>query len=399
MRKLHIDDLELKNKKVLMRVDFNVPLDENLNVRDDRRIMAALPSIKKIINSGGKAVLMSHLGRPKGKVIDAMRMKPVAKRLAKLLGQEVLTATDCVGSEVVTQANALKAGEVLLLENLRFHAEETKNESAFAKQLAELGEVYINDAFGTAHRAHASTQGVTKHFDRCASGYLLEKELQYLGMAIENPKRPFVAILGGAKISGKIDVIQNLFDKVDTLLIGGGMSYTFFKAKGQDIGDSLLEKDKIELAKQVLEDAQAKGVELILPVDNVVSTAVEAGAETQIVDAGAIPEKWNGVDIGPKTIALFQDKIMTAKTVVWNGPMGVFEIDAFANGTNAIAEALAKATDTGTISIIGGGDSAAAIAKAGLANRVSHVSTGGGASLEFLGGITLPGVAALSDVE
>lgn len=400
MSKLTIDQLDMKNKRVLMRVDFNVPLDDNLNVRNDKRIVAALPSIKKIVASGGKAILMSHLGRPKGKVVDSMRMAPVAKRLGELLGQSVQTADDCIGEAVVNQANALKAGEVLLLENLRFHAEETKNDPDFAKQLAELGDVYVNDAFGTAHRAHASTEGVTKYFDQCASGYLVEKELKYLGLAVKNPKRPFVAILGGAKISGKIDVIQNMFNKVDTLLIGGGMSYTFVKAMGKNIGNSLLEADKIELAKELMQEAQAKGVEMLLPVDNVIATAVEEGAESKVVSSGEIPDDWNGVDIGPKTVELYKNKVLNAQTVVWNGPMGVFEIDEFAKGTNAIAETLAEATSSkGVISIIGGGDSAAAIAKAGLEDKVSHVSTGGGASLEFLGGITLPGVAALTDVK
>jgi len=399
MRKLMIDDLDLKNKRVLMRVDFNVPLDANLAVRNDARIVAALPSIQKIIQSGGKAILMSHLGRPDGKVVESMRMAPVAKRLSELLGQPVLTAPDCIGTEVETKVAAMKPGEVLLLENLRFHKEEEKNNPDFAKKLAALGDVYINDAFGTAHRAHASTEGVTQYFKQCASGYLMEKELRYLGMAIENPERPFVAILGGAKISGKIDVIQNLFGKVDSLLIGGGMSYTFFKAMGQEIGDSLLEVDKIDLAKQVLVDAQAKGIELLLPVDNLIADKVEQGAQSQTVPAGKIPAGWNGVDIGPQTVELFKKKLMQAKTVVWNGPMGVFEIDAFAKGTNAIAQALADATQKGVVSIIGGGDSAAAIEKAGLTDKVSHVSTGGGASLEFLGGITLPGVAALTDVE
>lgn len=399
MRKLMIDDLDLKNKRVLMRVDFNVPLDDDLNVRDDARIVAAMPSIKKIIESGGMAILMSHLGRPKGKVNDSMRMAPVAKRLSELLGKEVFSATDCIGEEVKAQAAAMKPGDVLLLENLRFHAAEEANDPDFAKQLAELGDIYVNDAFGTAHRAHASTEGVTQYFDQCASGYLIDKELKYLGMAIENPERPFVAILGGAKISGKIDVIQNMFDKVDALIIGGGMSYTFYKAMDREIGDSLLEADKIDLAKKTLEEAKAKGIELLLPIDNVVAKEVKEGSESQIVSAESMPAGWSGVDIGPETIKLFKEKIMSAKTVVWNGPMGVFEIDAFANGTNSIATALVEATAAGVTSIIGGGDSAAAISKAGLTDKVSHVSTGGGASLEFLGGIILPGVAALTDVE
>ncbi len=399
MRKLTIDDLDLRGKRILMRVDFNVPLDENLNVRNDARIVESLPSIKKVITSGGKLILMSHLGRPKGKVNESMRMKPAAERLGKLLGKAVLTAPDCVGPEAKKVVDTMKPGDVLVLENLRFHPEEEANDPNFAKQLAELGDVYVNDAFGTAHRAHASTEGITKYFKQCASGYLMEKELKYLGMAVGKPERPFAAILGGAKISGKIDVIQNLLDKVDFLLIGGGMSYTFYKAMGQEIGNSLLEADKIDLAKQVLADAKAKGVELILPVDNVVAKEIVAGAETKVVPAGQIPAGWSGVDIGPKTVELFKQKVMTAKTVVWNGPMGVFEVDEFAKGTNAVALTLAEATSTGVVSIIGGGDSAAAIEKAGLSKKVSHVSTGGGASLEFLGGLVLPGVAALTDVK
>lgn len=400
MSKLTIDQLNLKNKRVLMRVDFNVPLDDNLNVRNDNRIVEALPSIKKIITSGGKAILMSHLGRPKGKAVDSMRMTPVAKRLSELLGQPVLTTSDCVGDEVAAKVNSMKPGEVLLLENLRFHKAEEENDPEFSKKLAALGDVYINDAFGTAHRAHASTEGVTKYIKECASGYLMEKELKYLGLAVENPKRPFVAILGGAKISGKIDVIQNMFNKVDTLLIGGGMSYTFVKAMGKNIGNSLLEADKVDLAKELLETAKAKGVELLLPLDNVIATEVAEGAQTKTVAAGEIPDGWSGVDIGPETVKLYKTKILAAQTVVWNGPMGVFEIDAFAKGTNAIAETLADATSKkGVVSIIGGGDSAAAIAKAKLQDKVSHVSTGGGASLEFLGGLILPGVAALTDVK
>jgi phosphoglycerate kinase len=399
MRKLTIDDLDLRGKRVLMRVDFNVPLDETLKVRNDARIVESLPSIKKVINSGGKLILMSHLGRPKGKVNESMRMKPAADRLGLLLGKPVLTATDCVGPEAKKVVDSMKPGDVLVLENLRFHPEEEANDPNFAKQLAELGDVYVNDAFGTAHRAHASTEGITKYFKQCASGYLMEKELKYLGMAVGKPERPFAAILGGAKISGKIDVIQNLLDKVDFLLIGGGMSYTFYKAMGQEIGNSLLEADKVDLAKQVLADAKAKGVELVLPVDNVVAKEIVTGTETKVVPAGKIPEGWSGVDIGPKTVELFKQKVLSAKTVVWNGPMGVFEVDEFAKGTNAVATTLAEATAKGVVSIVGGGDSAAAIEKAGLSKKVSHVSTGGGASLEFLGGLVLPGVAALTDVK
>ncbi len=397
MNKLTIDDLDLKGKRVLMRVDFNVPLTEDGQVADDMRIRAALPSIKKVLEEGGSLVLMSHLGRPKGKWNEKYSLKPVAKRLSELLGQEVKMAPDCVGPEVEKMASELKPGEVLLLENLRFHPGEEANDPEFAKQLAKLGDIYVNDAFGTAHRAHASTEGVTKYFDLCAAGYLMQKELEYLGKAVHNPEHPYVAIMGGAKISGKIDVINNLLPKVDVLLIGGGMSYTFFKAKGVNIGNSLLEEDRIPVARDVLEQAGKKGVELLLPVDNVVATAVDESAETKVTDGPDVPDGWIGVDIGPKTVDLYREKILAAKTVVWNGPMGVFEKEPFAKGTFAVAQALADATAKGAVTIVGGGDSAAAIRKAGLADKVSHVSTGGGASLEFLAGLTLPGVAALTD--
>ncbi|OQX88673.1 phosphoglycerate kinase [candidate division KSB1 bacterium 4484_87] len=397
MKKLTIDDLRLDGKRVLVRVDFNVPLDENLKITDNTRIKAALPTIKKIIDSGGKAILMSHLGRPKGKVIEKMRMEPVAEELSRLLGKQVKYVNDCIGKEVEAAVSEMKNGDVLLLENLRFHEEETKNEPQFAKKLARLGDVYINDAFGTAHRAHASTEGVTKYFDQCAAGYLIEKELKYLGGAIESPKRPLVAILGGAKISGKIDVIDNLLEKVDALLIGGGMSYTFLKANNIPIGNSLLEADKIDLAKQVQEKAAAKGVALHLPVDHVIADEISENAAIKTTDDAAIPDGWAGVDIGPKTIANFENVLSEAKTVVWNGPMGVFEIDAFAKGTIRIAEILAKITQQGAITVIGGGDSSSALKKAGKTDQVTHVSTGGGASLEFLGGIKLPGIEALTD--
>ncbi|MBN2013354.1 phosphoglycerate kinase [candidate division KSB1 bacterium] len=397
MSKLTIDDLSLKGKRVLMRVDFNVPLNDKLEVTDDNRIQAALPSIKKIINSGGKAILMSHLGRPKGKVDEAYRMAPAAKQLAKLLGKNVLILKDCVGKEVEQAIANMKDGDVAMLENLRFHEGETKNDPEFAKQLSALGDIYVNDAFGTAHRAHASTEGVTKFFKQSAAGYLIQKELQYLGGAIDNPKHPFVAILGGAKISGKIDVIENLLDKVDSILIGGGMAYTFFKAQGLSIGKSLLEEDKIELAKDVLQKAAAKKVNFVLPVDNIIAQEISDTAETKVTNDANVPDGWLGVDIGPKTLAKFQDILKAAKTIVWNGPMGVFETDQFAKGTMSIGELLADVTDKGAISVIGGGDSAAAVAKAGLKDRITHVSTGGGASLEFLGGIQLPGIVALSD--
>jgi len=397
MSKLSIDKLNLKDKRVLVRVDFNVPLDENLNITDDIRIASSLPTIKKIISDGGKAILMSHLGRPKGKVNPKYSLKPAAKRLGEKLGKEVKLAPDCIGDEVRKMVNAMKGGDVLLLENLRFHEEEEKNDPEFSKKLAELGDVYVNDAFGSAHRAHASTEGVTKYIKQCAGGYLMQKELEYLGSAITNPTRPYCAILGGAKISGKIDVIMNLFDKVDTMIIGGGMAYTFFKAQGKEIGKSLLEAEKIGLAKEVLEKAAKSKVKFLLPVDEVVAAEFSNDSPSKVVSVDNIPSDKMGLDIGPETVKLFCNEIKKAKTVIWNGPMGVFEFDNFATGTNAIANQLVEVTSKGAKTIIGGGDSAAAISKAGLDDKVSHVSTGGGASLEFLEGKILPGVAALSE--
>lgn len=398
MNKLTIDKVELKSKRVLVRVDFNVPLDENLNITDDTRIVESLPTIKKIVAEGGKAILMSHLGRPKGGPNPKYSLKPTAKRLSELLGKEVKLAPDCIGDEVKAMVNQMKDGDVLILENVRFHPEEEKNDPEFAKQLAELGDVYINDAFGSAHRAHASTEGVTKFIKVSAAGYLMQKELEYLGAAVSNPKRPYVAILGGAKISGKIDVINNLLDKVDTMIIGGGMAFTFFKAQGKEIGKSLLEEEKIQLAKEVLEKVKSTEVRFLLPVDVVVASEFNNDSPASVVGVDAIPSDKMGLDIGPETIKLFKEEILKAKTVVWNGPMGVFEFDNFAKGTFAIAEALAEATSKGVVTVVGGGDSAAAIAKAGLKDKVSHVSTGGGASLEFLEGKILPGVAALNDL-
>ncbi|MFA4923216.1 MAG: phosphoglycerate kinase, partial [Ignavibacteriaceae bacterium] len=384
-------------KRVLVRVDFNVPLDENLNVTDDKRIVESLPTIKKIIAEGGKAILMSHLGRPKGKVNPKYSLAPAAKKLSELLGKEVTLASDCIGEAVKSQVNELKSGDVLLLENLRFHEEEEKNDPAFAKQLAELGDIYVNDAFGSAHRAHASTEGVTKFLAVSVAGYLMEKELNYLGKAVGNPERPYCAILGGAKISGKIDVINNLLDKVDTLIIGGGMAYTFYKAQGWEIGTSLLEAEKVELAKELLEKVKTKKLQFLLPVDVVVAAEFKNDSPQEVVKVNEMPSDKMGLDIGPESIKLFSEAIRNSKTIVWNGPMGVFEFDNFANGTNTIAEVLAEVTAKGAITVIGGGDSAAAIAKAGLETKVSHVSTGGGASLEFLEGKVLPGVEALND--
>lgn len=397
MNKLSIDKVELNNKRVLVRVDFNVPQDDNLNITDDNRIVASLPTIKKIISSNGKAILMSHFGRPKGKVNPKYSLKPCAKRLGELLDKEVKLAPDCIGEDVKAMVDAMKSGDVLLLENVRFHEEEEKNDANFSKQLASLGDVYINDAFGSAHRAHASTEGITKFIPICAAGYLMQKELDYLGNALSQPKRPYCAVLGGAKISGKIDVIMNLFDKVDTLIIGGGMAFTFFKAQGKKIGKSLLEEDKVELAKEVLQKASASKVKFLLPVDVVVASEFKNESPAFTVNVDNIPSDKMGLDIGAASAKLFTEELLKSKTIVWNGPMGVFEMDNFASGTFAIARTLAEATKNGAITVIGGGDSAAAISKAGLEDEVSHVSTGGGASLEFLEGKVLPGVAALSD--
>ncbi len=397
MNKLSIENIDLKGKRVLVRVDFNVPLDENQNITDDRRITAALPTINKIISDGGRAILMSHLGRPKGQAKPEFSLKPVAARLGELVDANVKFAPDCIGEQVKSIVDNLEDGEVVLLENLRFHAEEEKNNPEFAKQLSELGDIYVNDAFGSAHRAHASTEGVTQYIETCAAGYLMVKELDYLGKAIAEPERPFTAILGGAKISGKIDVIENLLPKVDTLIIGGGMAYTFYKAKGYEIGTSLLEKDKIDLAKEILKKAESSKAKLQLPVDVVVAPEFKDDSPSEVVDVDKMPAEKMGLDIGPKTIELFTEIINESKTVVWNGPMGVFEFPNFAKGTNAVSQALADATSDGAITVIGGGDSASAIKKAGLSDKVSHVSTGGGASLEFLEGKELPGVAALSD--
>ena len=420
MNKKTVRDIDFKGKRVLMRVDFNVPL-KNAVIQDDIRMRAALPTIKYVLEHGAKyLVLMSHLGDPKkdaqkakekaekdGKPFDEAKyiegkhkMKPIVEHLAELLGRPVKLAPAAIGLETKAMVDSLKDGEVLMLENTRFHKAETSKDAAereaMAKELAAYGDVYVNDAFGTAHRPHASTETVA-HFLPAVAGFLMEKELDYLSKAIENPAKPYVAVLGGAKISGKIDVIQNLMAKVDALLIGGGMMYTFYKAQGMEIGKSLLEEDKVELAKKLLADAKANNVRLMLPVDTVVADKFDNAAATKVIPVNAIPADWAGVDIGPETIKLFADEIRKAKTVVWNGPMGVFEMSNFAKGTNAIAQALADATRAGAVTIVGGGDSASAIAKAGLEKQVSHVSTGGGASLEFLEGKILPGVAALND--
>jgi phosphoglycerate kinase len=401
MSKLSIRDLQLNNKRVLMRVDFNVPLD-NGRVTDDTRIRETLPTIEYALRHGAKLILASHLGRPKGKPDPKYSLKPVAERLRILLdermgrGQNVGFSPDCVGMQATEMANQLERGQSLLLENVRFHAEEEKNDPAFAKQRASLAELYVDDAFGSAHRAHASTEGVTHFLPKSAAGLLMERELEYLGKATEHPAKPFLAILGGAKVSDKIGVIKNLLPKVDALIIGGGMAYTFLKAQGQEIGKSLLETDKIDLAKELLAEAKAKNVRLLLPVDHVVADKFDASAAATVIPEGQpIPADKMALDIGPATIEIFSEEISKARTIVWNGPMGVFEFDRFSNGTTKIAEAVAD--NPGATSIVGGGDSVAAVHKAGVADKITHISTGGGASLEFLEGKKLPGVEALSD--
>lgn len=389
-----VKDVDVRSKRVLVRVDYNVPLDANGNVSDDKRITASLPTINYLLEQGARIILCSHLGRPKGEVKKEFSLAPVAKRLKELLpGVNIYFASDCIGEEAERKAAALKDGEILLLENLRFHKEEEKNDPEFAKKLASLAEIYVSDAFGTVHRAHASTAGVAAYLPAVA-GFLIGKELSIMGGALENPERPFVAILGGAKVADKIGVITNLLNKCDTLLIGGGMAYTFFKAMGYEIGDSLLDAESIDLAKQLMETAKEKGVKLLLPVDTVVAKAFAADAEHMTVASNAIPAGWQGLDIGEKTRELFAAEIKNAKTVIWNGPMGVFEFPAFAKGTEAVAKACAECGGT---TIIGGGDSASAVKKLGYADKMTHISTGGGASLEFLEGKVLPGVAALND--
>ncbi len=393
MNKKSIKDIDVQGKKVFCRVDFNVPMQDG-KVTDDTRIRAALPTIQLLIEKGAKVILASHLGRPKGAVKEELRLTPVAARLSELLGKDVRKTDEAYGEAVQAEISQMNDGDVLLLENVRFYPGEEKNDAELAKAFADLADVYVNDAFGAAHRAHASTEGIAKHIPAVA-GLLMEKELEVLGKALSNPERPFTAIIGGAKVKDKIGVIDNLLEKVDNLIIGGGLAYTFIKAKGYEIGESLLEEDKIELAKSFMDKAKEKGVNFLMPVDAVIAKEFSPDTESKVVDIDAIPADWQALDIGPKTAKLYEDTIKNSKLVIWNGPMGVFEFDKFAGGTKAVAEALADAEDT--YSVIGGGDSAAAVEKFNLADKMSHISTGGGASLEFMEGKELPGVVALND--
>ncbi len=391
MNKKTIKDIELKNKKVLVRCDFNVPMDPEKNITDNTRIVAAIPTIKYLLENNCAIILCSHLGRPKGEVKPEFSLKPVAKELSKLLNQEIIMANDVIGEDAKEKAKNLQQGQIMLLENVRFHKEETDNDAEFSKQLASMAEIYVNDAFGAAHRAHASTAGVAEYLP-AVSGFLIEKELKFLGNALNNPERPFVAIMGGAKVSDKIGVIDSLIEKVDTLIIGGGMAYTFFKAQGYEVGNSICENDKLDLAKQAMKKAEEKGVKLMLPIDTKIGKEFKPDTESKTVSWTEIPEGWEGFDIGEKSIKMFEEEIRKAKTVVWNGPLGLFEFDQFAIGTNSIAKVLSEIDAT---TIIGGGDSAAAVRKAGLEDTMTHISTGGGASLEFLEGKKLPGIECL----
>ncbi len=394
MNKMTIEDLEIKNKRLFIRVDFNVPLDENQNITDDTRIRSALPTINYAIDGGAMIILASHLGRPKGKPDTKYSLLPVAKRLQRLLDREVIFLKDCTGPETEEAVSRMKPGDVALLENLRFHIEEEKNDPAFARKLASLCDFYVNDAFGTAHRAHASTEGITHYVDQSVAGFLLKREVDYLQGAVANPVRPFVAILGGAKVSGKIGVIENLQDKVDKVIIGGGMAFTFIKAMGYEVGDSMVEEGMLDVANQIRLKAKERGVKFYLPVDCVVAQTMEAGSETKIVTSQEIPKGWRALDIGPASVKLFSEALGNAKTIIWNGPMGVFEMDAYSRGTTAVAHAVA---DSYALSIVGGGDTDLAVHKAGESENMSFISTGGGASLELLEGKELPGLASLTE--
>ena len=401
MAKLSLSSLNksvLEGKKVLVRVDFNVPLDDNGAITDDTRIRAAIPTIKYLVDNSAKVILAAHFGRPKGKVNEKMRLTPVAERLSAIISKKVVLSNSCIGDDALSLSNKLENGDIMLLENVRFYPEEEKNDSNFAKELASIADMYVNDAFGAAHRAHASTEGVTKFLTPSVAGFLLEKELKYLQGAIDNPIRPLAAIVGGSKVSSKIGVLDSLLDKCDKIIIGGGMIFTFYKARGLDVGNSLVEEDKLELAKNLEEKAQSKGVQLLLPSDVVLADSFSPTANSKISDINNISGDWMGLDIGPDSIKLFQDALSECKTIIWNGPMGVFEFDKFANGTNAIALTLSQLSSNSDVcTIIGGGDSVAAVEKAGLAEKMSHISTGGGASLELLEGKVLPGVAALDE--
>ncbi len=396
MDKMTLEDVELTEKNVLMRVDFNVPIEDG-KIGNDNRIVQALPSIRHVINQNGKLILMSHLGRPGGERNDGLSLKPISDYLRRIMDCPVYFANECIGEEAESVIAQAKPGEIVLLENVRFHPEEKQNDEAFCEKLAAHGDLFANDAFGSSHRAHASVAGVTQFLKPAVAGFLLEKEIKYLGNAVENAAQPFVAIMGGAKVSDKIEAIDHLLGKVDTILIGGGMTYTFYKAKGLPVGDSLLEEDKVELAGELLQKAESIGVKIILPIDSVVAEEFKSDAEFKVVEEDGIEEGWMALDIGPQSEIMFGNTIKNAKTVVWNGPMGVFEMENFADGTKAVAHAMAEATELGATTIVGGGDSASAIQKFGYHDKVSHVSTGGGASLMFLEGKELPGVAALTD--
>ena len=395
MNKKSIKDIQISGKRLLMRVDFNVPLDKEQKITDDNRIQAALPTIKYALNNNAKLILMSHLGRPKGEVKKEFSLAPAAQRLSELLGKPVKMMQDCIGDEVKQAVSAMADANVIMLENLRFHKQETDNDAEFAKELASLGEVFVNDAFGTCHRAHASTEGVTKYLES-ASGLLVEKEIEYFEKIVTQPEKPFVFLLGGAKVADKIPVIENMMEKADSILIGGAMAYTFMKVKGIDVGSSRMEEEMIDTVKNILDKAKSKGVDIVLPVDHIVTDNIETASNVKTTDGESIEQGWMGVDIGPKSVELFNKKLTQAKTVVWNGPVGIFENDKFAAGTKRLAEIIAASSAT---SVIGGGDTAAAVAKFGVADKMSHISTGGGASLEYLEGKVLPGVAALSDKE